>query len=63
MTAQSIVVLGLIALLSAYAALLWRGLSRRQSEQKSARRAQRLQEQLAWDRMKEDAASRADPPG
>ena len=62
MTGQSVVVLGLIALLSVYAVVLWRGLSRRQTEQKSARRAQRLQEQLAWDRMKEEAARRADPP-
>jgi type II secretory pathway pseudopilin PulG len=62
MTSQSIVALGLIALLSAYAVVLWRGLRRRRTDLKSARRAQRLQQQLAWDRMKEEGARRVDPP-
>lgn len=58
MTTQSFVVLALVALLGVYALVLWRATLRRTKSEKSARRAQRLQEQIAWDRMTEDHKSR-----
>ena len=53
MTLDTLVVVGLVALLSVVAALLWRAERRRDAALKSSKRAQRLQEQVEWDRLVE----------
>ncbi len=58
MTLQSLIVLGLIALFIGIAAWLWRAAGRRTTTHNAAKRAQRLEEQLAWDRMREDAQNK-----
>ena len=58
MTDQSLIVLGLIGLLIVFAGLLWRAAGRRTATVKATKRAQRLEEQLAWDRRRQDAHDR-----
>ncbi len=53
MTLETLVVVGLVALLSLVAALLWWAERRRDTALKSTKRAVRLQEQVEWDRMVE----------
>jgi hypothetical protein len=58
MTLETFIVLGLIAVLGGVAALLWRAGRRRDTALKSSKRALRLQEQVEWDRMVEQARKR-----
>lgn len=58
MTLETLVVVGLVVSLSLVAALLWRSGRRRDSATKLSKRAQRLREQLEWDRMAEGHAKK-----
>jgi type II secretory pathway pseudopilin PulG len=59
MTLETFIVLGLVAVLSSVAALLWRAGRRRDTALKLSKRALRLQEQLEWDHMVEEARKRS----
>ena len=50
MTTEALVVLGLVALLTLFSALLWMAERRRDTARNAASRALRLEEQLVWDR-------------
>lgn len=59
MTTEAVVVFGLVALLTALAAMLWRVGRARDMALKSSKRAERLQQQSEWDRMVEKGRNRA----
>jgi len=59
MTTEAVVVLGLVALLTLVAAVLWRVGRVRDMALKSSKRAERLQEQSEWDNMVEKGRNKA----